>query len=108
MGDVYKTQVLDLRREARLALGSPHNHEGIVGELFFPEAGGAFQHLGLVGLEEVLGVLLVLRVFEIGEDPLPGVPQGLSLIHIYSRNTDSKLMLCLSPPNKTMEATLCS
>ena len=68
--------VLDLRREARLALGYPHNHEGIVGELFFPEDGGAFQHFGLVGLEEVLGVLLVLRVFEVGEDPLPGVPQG--------------------------------
>ena len=44
-------------------------------------------------------------------DVTPAIgPVRLSIMFIMrdSRNTDSKLMLCLSPPNKTMEATLCS
>ena len=68
--------VLDLAAEGRLALRYPHNHEGVVGELLLPQDGGSFQHRGLVRLEEVLGVLLVPGVLKVGEDALPGVPQG--------------------------------
>lgn len=49
---------------------------GVVGELLLPQDGGSFQHRGLVRLEEVLGVFLVPGVLKVGEDALPGVPQG--------------------------------
>ena len=37
-------------------------------------------------------------------------PVRLSIMFMMrdNRNTDSKLILCLSPPNRTAEATLCS
>ena len=66
--------VLDFGGEGRLALGYSHNHEGIVGELLLPQDRRAFQHLGLVGLEERLRVLLVGRVLEVCVDALPCLP----------------------------------
>ena len=68
--------VFDFRSADVLGSDYPHNHEGVVGELLLPQDGGSFQHRGLVRLEEVLGVFLVPGVLKVGEDALPGVPQG--------------------------------